>query len=437
MQVFPLRQFSSSREESGSRIQLNDSLIPFYQWFVGFCDAESSFMIQPVLDSNNVIRKITWKFSIELHIDDLEVLKYIKSNLGLGNIRINKNKCIFTITDSEGTNMLIAIFDKYNLNTTKFLDYLNFKESFLLYQRRNKQIMDIGSKIELANRILQLKNSMNTKRTNSSMPLDHKINISKAWLLGYIEGDGSFFISRTDIEPVFSLSATEEQYDLYLKIKEFLIANLGFDKYSLFKLNSSQAIAINLSKARNNGKPTVSLIIKNVKLLNNYFIPFFDDLLFISKKGLDFKDFKLICAAVYNGLHKSEEIRSLILKLSYNMNNFRLSTSKQSSEVLNLDQRDKIAKASPLFKYLDDGRILDLTNNSIITKPNSLEYEVITPEKDVILFDSLKEVLAKVGVGFRTMVSAMKLDSGERVEIKGYIVKRIPVFGKKLEREIR
>lgn len=74
-------------------------------------------------------------------------------------------------------------------------------------------------------------------------------------MLGYIEGDGSFFISRTDIEPVFSLSATEEQYDLYLKIKEFLIANLGFDKYSLFKLNSSQAIAINLSKARNNGKP--------------------------------------------------------------------------------------------------------------------------------------------------------------------------------------
>ena len=426
MKVLPssLRQ-SSSRGELGQQIQLKNSLSQFYQWFVGFCDAESSFILQPVL-YNNTIRKITFMFSIELHIDDLTVLNYIKSMLGVGNIRISKNKCIFTITDVEGTSLLIAIFDKYNLNSTKYLDYLNYKEGFLLYQARNKLTASYESKVELANRILQLKNSMNTKRTNTSMPLGHKIVISAAWLLGYTEGDGSFFISRTDIEPVFSLSATDEQYDLYLKIKEFLVANLGFDKYSLVKLNSSQTIAITLGKARNNGKPTVTLVIKNIKVLNNYFVPFFDGLSFISKKGLDFLDFKLICAAVYNGLHKSEEIRSLLLKLTYNMNNFRLSSFEQAFEVLNLDQRAKIAKASPLFKHLSDGRVLDLTKNSIIATPSSSVYEVITREKNVIIFDTLKEVLDEVGVGFRTLKK--QLDLSDVVEYRGFVIKRIPVF---------
>ena len=49
----------------------------FYQWFVGFCYAESSFLLQPVLNSENTIQKITWFFSIELHKDDLGVLEYI------------------------------------------------------------------------------------------------------------------------------------------------------------------------------------------------------------------------------------------------------------------------------------------------------------------------------------------------------------------------
>lgn len=55
---------------------------------------------------------------------------------------------------------------------------------------------------------------MNTKRTNSVLPLDHNIVITKGWLLGYIEGDGSFFVSRTDIEPTLSISATAEQWPL-------------------------------------------------------------------------------------------------------------------------------------------------------------------------------------------------------------------------------
>lgn len=73
-------------------------------------------------------------------------------------------------------------------------------------------------------------------------------------------------------------------------------------------------------------KPSIILVIKN-KVLNNYII-YLKDIKFRTKKGLDFLDFTDICRAVYKGSHRSEEIRSLI-KLSYNMNNFRLSTFKK------------------------------------------------------------------------------------------------------------
>ena len=126
-----------------------------------------------------------------------------------------KDKCIYVVTNIEGTYQLISIFEKYNLNTTKYLDYCKYKEAFLLYQERDKKLKDLQRKKELANKIVELKNIMNTKRVNTIMPLDHNIVITKSWLRGFLEGDGSFFISRTDIEPVFTLAASEEQFILF------------------------------------------------------------------------------------------------------------------------------------------------------------------------------------------------------------------------------
>lgn len=63
-------------------------------------------------------------FSIELHKDDLNVLEDIKNYLGIGRVRQYKDKCIFSVRNAQGTYKLISIFDEYNLNSTKHLDYL-------------------------------------------------------------------------------------------------------------------------------------------------------------------------------------------------------------------------------------------------------------------------------------------------------------------------
>ena len=141
-------------------------------------------------------------------------------------------------------------------------------------------------------------------------------------MLGYIEGDGSFFVSRTEIEPTLSISE-ENKYSKHCKA----IALNSIDarvRGSFLCEGENQFV-----ESRNKAKASIILVIKNIKVLNNYLIPYLKDLKFRTKKGLDFLDFTDICRAVYKGSHRSEEIRSLILKLSYNMNNFRLSTFKK------------------------------------------------------------------------------------------------------------
>lgn len=66
-------------------------------------------------------------------------------------------------------------------------------------------------------------------------------------------------------------------------------------------------------------------------------------MVFNSKKGKDFLDWKLICEAVYKGSHKKESIRDLILRLSYTMNSYRLSTNlKGSTESLTENERNTV-----------------------------------------------------------------------------------------------
>jgi hypothetical protein len=60
------------------------------------------------------------------------------------------------------------------LNTKKYLNYLAFKEAFVLYFNSKSEL----SLTEKFNKIKELKNSMNSKRTNYTLPDAHQILIT-------------------------------------------------------------------------------------------------------------------------------------------------------------------------------------------------------------------------------------------------------------------
>ena len=132
----------------------------FYKWFVGLADGESNFTIVLQKDKDGNITGASFRFIIELHVDDIDALRYIKSKLNIGNnIAVYGNSCKLTVIHRKDISMLISRFDRYNLNTTKYLYYLDFKKAFHLYYEK-----DNIDKKTLINQILKLKNGMNKNR---------------------------------------------------------------------------------------------------------------------------------------------------------------------------------------------------------------------------------------------------------------------------------
>lgn len=404
----------------------------FIRWFWGFSDAESNFSIVLYKNKTGTIISAQFRFTIELHIDDIDALNLIKSKLNIGNdIAVYGNSCKFTVTHPKDIYILIGIFDKYNLNTIKYLDYLDFKKAFIFYQERDKKI----NKEILIDQLLRIKNGMNSNRTNFNFPDEHKIIITDYWLLGFIEGEGSFYLSRNGFEPCFSIGQSEAQLPVLEKIKEHFESNLGFDKYSMFKLKSSASILITTGKAVNISKPLITLRIKNISVLINYLIPYIENMTFITKKSQDFRDFKIISTSVHKGSHRIEEIKLLILDLSYTMNNYRLSRNLDPKKLDSLSDKsiNRIINAEPTIRHLDDGRQLDIvTGKAVNRRWTNCVYEIINDTGEIWLASTLNDAGEILGVNFRTVTRHLDSESlylrGDYAEINGYKVIRVPVF---------
>jgi hypothetical protein len=109
--------------------------------------------------------------------------------------------------------VLIPIFESFPLNTSKHLDYLSFKEALLLVAAGSED----QDRLDYINKVLSIKNSMNKNRSEFTLPVGHVI-ITLSWLLGLNEGEGSFHLRRSSLNPTFSLTLTQ-------KIWDFLIPN--------------------------------------------------------------------------------------------------------------------------------------------------------------------------------------------------------------------
>lgn len=188
----------------------------------------------------NYLRTI---FRIRLHISDVTVLYKIKEFLGVGKVTIHGSNCLFSITDiREMQIVLFPLLDLNTLFTTKWLDYLDFK-SVVNYLPSAKTTRVSGEKLEWA---ISIMNNMNSRRTEYNYSLIPALLVNPYWLLGFIEGEGTFGFKN--LSPYFQIG----QHIKSLKVLQGIVLYLqSLPKGFILSLNSMPPVVSNTLHSNN------------------------------------------------------------------------------------------------------------------------------------------------------------------------------------------
>lgn len=279
----------------------------FIEWFVGFTDAEGNFNIKFTDLSVNTFKYVQFTFQIGLHKDDEQVLNYIRGILNCGHISRSGNKVNYFINDKNSLlNVILPIFEYVNLNSSKYHHFQSFKKAFLL--KSGKKHMSPEDKL----RLIQYKKDMENM-SGGWIPssINSKINVTKFWLAGFIDGDGSF--STNKYVPRFKLENHVKEIELYNKIKEFI--------------GSGNA---RISNRTDKEFPTIVLEVNKIGDLKYKLVPLMYDNGAILLKTIKRKDFILWLILVdiyYKGFHTTSKGRYIFDAIKLHINKYRLTTN--------------------------------------------------------------------------------------------------------------
>jgi hypothetical protein len=148
-------------------------------------------------------------------------------------------------------------------------------------------------------------------------------------------------------------------------------------------------------------------------------VPFFDNLIWLSKKKLDYIDWKLILAIKNQGKHFTDEGKELISLISKRINRNRLSTNLSKPSVIDLKERVSNLLASPSnYEIHLNGKIW-IKSLGVYLKGRGNVVINVLDDKDILIysFDSIKQCAIFFGVSDRTI--NRRLDNGSFVKLNG------------------
>jgi hypothetical protein len=235
-----------------NRIKILENKDMFYQWLVGFTDGDGTFSVSI---SNN---KVTFIYQISQSIYNLRILNFIKKQLGVGSITLDKKRYMayFKIRDRKNLESVIfPIFDKYTLLTSKQFNYHKFKLAFEIAKKNNLSNID---------KIISIKEiSLDKCPDNFISPIwslvdFNVINVesaskimNKSWLIGFTEAEGSFYLvakSENRLVHAFEITQSRKRIDyiVLLAIKYILgiKTNVMVKKSNYFSLVTTNSRAI-------------------------------------------------------------------------------------------------------------------------------------------------------------------------------------------------
>lgn len=187
----------------------------FQPWFVGFTDGDGSFT---VTKSNG---KWGLYFKVSQSSYNLRVLYYIKKMVGVGSVYVNKKtneSCYRLRTVNLIVSHLLPIFDEHPLLTSKYYNYFRFKQAALIL---NDSALSTAAKNVLLTKLMQEKMPSNYFSPAWAVVnnMVHSVEqallvVSKPWLVGFTEAEGSFYLVKKDVNRISHGFAITQKLDL-------------------------------------------------------------------------------------------------------------------------------------------------------------------------------------------------------------------------------
>nr|QJQ34997.1 LAGLIDADG endonuclease [Fusarium sacchari] len=137
--------------------KINDSNDFHNHWLAGFSDADASFQIKIINRMNKPRPEIRLNFQIVAPLQkDKNVLFWLKDLFG-GNIgyRESQDTYYYGSTSFGSALKVIRYFDNFHLQSSKYINYLKWRKTYILIQERH-HLTEIG-----IDKIMKFKKSMN------------------------------------------------------------------------------------------------------------------------------------------------------------------------------------------------------------------------------------------------------------------------------------
>lgn len=402
----------------------------FLQWFVGFTDAEGTFSIVPLQNWKSV----NLRFSIEVHIDDLEILQKIADNLGIGKITLSKTNqsAVFSVNAfNDITSILIPIFQEFPLQTTKYLDFTCFLEASLIkLDMRKVGLKNNESKLAGFLKLKKLKESMNSRRLFISEEeeenLNQKVSINKWWLLGFVEGEGTFGYKH--LVPYFQIAQNKKNLFILKAIEIYMLEEINKSnetkntKYIEFKYTLNKLTGV------------YSMTLEKVDANFYFTLPFFEPLTFFSRKKLDYEYWVLMVIIHKLGYFYLPEGKKIALLISSATNKYRYTTRGTEIELPSNEAILKLLDQTPPFDISGGRSHFDLVREFTISKGGRSGFTVYIYEwkSDKLYsvngspFSTYGDGHEAIGIKRGSRVIGRYIDTGKRYK-NIYLFSSVPI----------
>lgn len=296
----------------------NISLMP---WQVtGLTDGEGSFVYSITNTGQGLTgKKISLEFKVTQKTHSEGVLYELKEYFGCGSVVIDNRKTDTKKFHVNSLNLLlekvIPHFEEYPCLTSKQLNYKDWKKICLIMIKKEHLSIEGMEKINEIVSQMNKNKSFEDKYNHCKSFLglsesEVKYNLPPHWVQGFLTGEGLFYnyLNDTTINSSLELGQNSHDVAILIALKKFFEGGYIKPKYNFNDLEECK-----------NSRSLNRFVLRNTKTI----IQFVDQYPMLTRKHLDYIDWKKVVDLKNQGLHKTEKGLALINEIVSKTNSKR------------------------------------------------------------------------------------------------------------------